>query len=192
MTVIALVGIVCIIFLHSRAYALNNGLGLTPHMGWNEYNHYHNNINEVQVAQTAKRIADLGLRNLGYTYIVLDDCWQSTRNASGHITTDSQFPSGIKPLADYVHSLGFKFGLYSDAGTLTCENRPGSLGYETMDANDYASWGVDLLKSVTHHMFDADTPLLNTQLTAASLRVFLLLGTITAIIRTSVFVLVIR
>eukprot|EP01027_Heterolobosea_sp_BB2_P009793 GEZU01014408.1.p1 GENE.GEZU01014408.1~~GEZU01014408.1.p1 ORF type:complete len:320 (-),score=103.28 GEZU01014408.1:108-1067(-) len=77
----------------------------------------------------------------------MDDCWAGERDAEGNIHPDAQaFPSGIAALADYVHSLGLKFGLYSDAGNFTCAGRPGSLGYEKNDANTYASWGVDYLK----------------------------------------------
>jgi len=88
-----------------------------------------------------------GLKAAGYVYVNMDDCWAISRTSNGTIVADPKaFPSGIKALADYVHSLGLKFGLYSDAGTNTCQGRPGSLGYETIDANTYASWGVDYLK----------------------------------------------
>lgn len=80
-------------------------------------------------------------------YINVDDCWHGERLANGTITHDAaKFPSGIKALADYVHSKGLLFGIYSDAGQKTCAGRPGSWGYETNDANTYAEWGVDLLK----------------------------------------------
>uniref|UniRef100_A0A6B2L5P5 Alpha-galactosidase n=1 Tax=Arcella intermedia TaxID=1963864 RepID=A0A6B2L5P5_9EUKA len=76
----------------------------------------------------------------------MDDCWAASRDSNGVIVPDPGFPDGIKPLADYAHSLGLKFGLYSDAGTNTCAGRPGSLGHEKTDADTYASWGVDYLK----------------------------------------------
>jgi alpha-galactosidase len=88
-----------------------------------------------------------GLRDVGYQYVVIDDCWQVSRSPDGNIVADPQrFPSGIKALADYVHSLGLKFGIYSDAGSKTCANRPGGLGHEYQDALQYAAWGVDYLK----------------------------------------------
>jgi alpha-galactosidase len=97
--------------------------------------------------QTADKIVELGLDKLGYKYVNLDDCWQSTnRTADGHIIIDKRFPSGIKALADYMHARGLYLGLYSSAGNETCSNRAGGLGFEQIDANDYAAWGVDYLK----------------------------------------------
>jgi alpha-galactosidase len=88
-----------------------------------------------------------GMRDAGYRYVNLDDCWQGERDARGFITADSQrFPSGMKALADYVHAKGLKLGIYSDAGWKTCGGRPGSRGYEYQDALTYAEWGVDYLK----------------------------------------------
>ena len=94
------------------------------------------------------KFVELDFHKYGYEYINLDDCWQSTeRTESGNIKPDPvAFPNGIKTVADYVHDKGLKFGIYSSAGTMTCAHRAGSLGYETQDATDYASWGVDYLK----------------------------------------------
>ena len=87
------------------------------------------------------------MKDAGYQYVVIDDCWQVSRDKDGNIVADPQrFPSGIKALADYVHSLGLKFGIYSDAGSKTCAGRPGGLGHEYQDALKYAAWGVDYLK----------------------------------------------
>jgi alpha-galactosidase len=87
------------------------------------------------------------MKDAGYEYVVIDDCWQVDRDEQGNIIPDpKRFPSGMKALADYVHSKGLKFGIYSDAGTLTCQKRPGSRGYEFQDARQYAAWGVDYLK----------------------------------------------
>jgi alpha-galactosidase len=87
------------------------------------------------------------MKDAGYQYVVIDDCWQVSRDSSGNIVADPQrFPSGIKALADYVHSLGLKFGIYSDAGSKTCAGRPGGLGHEYQDAIQYAAWEVDYLK----------------------------------------------
>ncbi|AWB65540.1 alpha-galactosidase [Saccharobesus litoralis] len=123
-------------------------LGKTPPMGWNSWNKYHcEGINETIIRKQADAMVSSGMKEAGYEYIVIDDCWQNGRDEDGRILADkSKFPSGIKALADYVHSKGLKFGLYSDAGTKTCAGRPGSRGYEFMDAKTYAEWGVDFLK----------------------------------------------
>jgi alpha-galactosidase len=87
------------------------------------------------------------MKDAGYEYVIIDDCWQVSRDAQGNIVPDPKnFPSGIKALADYIHSKGLKFGIYSDAGIKTCGGRPGSRGYEYQDARQYAAWGVDYLK----------------------------------------------
>ena len=124
-----------------------NGLALTPPMGWNSWNHFQCNINEKVIRDTADAMVASGMRDAGYQYVVIDDCWHGQRDADGFITADQQrFPSGIKALADYVHSKGLKFGIYSDAGRLTCGGRPASEGHEYQDALTYARWGVDYLK----------------------------------------------
>ncbi len=132
-------------FRPSLAY--DNGLGLTPPMGWNSWNHFHCDIDETLIQETAQVLVDLGLDQLGYRYINLDDCWQIDRNSSGYIQEDfEKFPSGIPALATFVHELGLLFGLYSDAGIKTCQGRPGGLGYEINDATTYAAWNIDYLK----------------------------------------------
>jgi alpha-galactosidase len=137
--------ILCLLF--SSVLALNNGLGKTPQMGWNSWNHFGCNINENLIHDTITAINATGLAAAGYKYVNMDDCWAGSRDSNGNIVPDTKaFPHGIKPLADYAHSLGLFFGLYSDAGEKTCAGRPGSLNYETNDANSYASWGVDYLK----------------------------------------------
>jgi len=124
-----------------------NGLALTPPMGWNSWNKFACNVNEQVVRDTADALVSSGMRDAGYQYVVIDDCWQGPRDSNGFITADAQkFPSGIKALADYVHSRGLKFGIYSDAGRLTCGGRPGSQGHEYQDALTYARWGADYLK----------------------------------------------
>ncbi|UJR19661.1 hypothetical protein I4U23_022796 [Adineta vaga] len=129
------------------SYQLNNGLGLTPQMGWNSWNHFGCNINEKLIQQTADLMVSTGLAAAGYQYVNTDDCWQVSRDTNGTIQADPKaFPSGIPALVDYVHSRKLKFGLYSDAGFKTCGGRPASLHYETTDANTYASWKVDYLK----------------------------------------------
>ena len=124
-----------------------NGLALTPPMGWNSWNKFACDVNEQTVRDTADAMVSSGMRDAGYQYVVIDDCWHGPRDANGFITADPQkFPSGIKALADYVHSRGLKFGIYSDAGRLTCGGRPGSHGHEYQDALTYARWGADYLK----------------------------------------------
>ena len=123
-------------------------LAATPPMGWNSWNRFQGNISEILIEQVASAVATSGLRDAGYKYVNLDDVWQATsRDASGNIVPDPlRFPSGMKALADYVHCLGLKMGIYSDRGTQTCSGRPGSYGYETQDARTYAAWGIDYLK----------------------------------------------
>jgi len=116
-------------------------------MGWNSWNHYGCNINEEIVKRAADGLVSSGLAKNGYVYVNIDDCWQKSRDENGKIQSDPKtFPSGMRALADYVHSLGLKFGLYSDAGFQTCAGRPGSLGYEEHDAESYSEWDVDYLK----------------------------------------------
>jgi alpha-galactosidase len=126
---------------------LANGLARTPPMGWNSWNRFGCNVSDRLIRETADALVANGMRDAGYTYLTIDDCWQVARNAQGVIVADSaRFPAGIKALADYVHSKGLKFGIYTDAGTKTCEGRPGSYGHEALDARTYASWGVDYVK----------------------------------------------
>jgi len=122
-------------------------LALTPPMGWNSWNRFGCEINEKVIRETANAMVSSGMKSNGYEYIVIDDCWQTSRDSLGFIQADPQkFPSGIKALADYIHSKGLKFGIYSCAGRETCGNRPGSRGHEFQDALSYASFGVDFLK----------------------------------------------
>lgn len=124
-----------------------NTLAVTPPMGWNSWNKFACNVSEGLIRQTADAMVASGMKDAGYQYIVIDDCWQVGRDRNGNIEADAQrFPAGMKALADYVHGKGLKFGLYSDAGTKTCQGRPGGRGYEFQDARQYAAWGVDYLK----------------------------------------------
>jgi len=135
------------VFHGSAAWALDNGLALTPPMGWNSWNKFGCDVNEPLLESVADAMATNGMRDAGYQYVIIDDCWQVGRDASGNIIGDPQrFPSGIKALADYIHSRGLKFGIYSCAGTNTCAGRPGGLFHEEQDAKTYAAWGVDYLK----------------------------------------------
>lgn len=124
-----------------------DNLAQTPPMGWNSWNTFRYDINEELVKETADLFIEKGLKNAGYEYIVIDDAWQIDRDENGNIIPNpDKFPSGIKALADYIHSKGLKFGIYSDAGYETCGGFPGSRGYEYQDARQYAAWGVDFLK----------------------------------------------
>ena len=136
------------IFSLYKIFSLDNGLGLTPQMGWNTWNKFGCNINEKLIRDTIDTLNSSGLLEAGYKYINLDDCWQIDRNnTTKEIIVDSdKFPSGIKKLADYAHEKGLLIGLYSDAGNKTCAGRPGSLGYEQRDADTYANWTIDYLK----------------------------------------------
>ncbi|KXJ87062.1 alpha-galactosidase [Microdochium bolleyi] len=128
---------------------LENGLGRTPALGWNSWNQGGCNAATAQVAlNTANAFVNLGLRDLGYKYINIDDCWTTkSRNSSGHLVADpAKFPQGIKALADQIHGMGLKLGLYGDAGTMTCAGYPGSQGFEQKDAQTLAAWGVDYWK----------------------------------------------
>jgi alpha-galactosidase len=116
-------------------------------MGYNTWYDFRCKINEADVKGAANALVHLGLDKLGYKYVNMDDCWAAGRFKNGTVYPNStNFPSGIKALADYVHALGLKFGVYTDRGTKTCGGFPGSLGYEKIDAQTYASWGVDFLK----------------------------------------------
>ena len=137
----------CLIPAFSQQNSVSKGLALTPPMGWNTWNKFGCNVSDELVRGMADAMVKSGMKDAGYQYIVIDDCWQVSRDANANIVPDLQrFPNGIKALADYVHSLGLKFGIYSDAGSKTCAGRPGGLGHEYQDAVMYASWGVDYLK----------------------------------------------
>jgi alpha-galactosidase len=134
------------------AAAVENGLARTPQMGFNNWNSTGcgSQFNEAMVEGIADLFVSQGLKAAGYQYVNLDDCWAlPNRDSSGNLVADpARFPHGIKAVADYVHSKGLKFGLYSSAGTKTCNSAgfPGGLGHEQQDANLWASWGVDYLK----------------------------------------------
>lgn len=119
------------LFLLGIVIAVDNGLGKTPPMGWNSWNYFNCNINENLIKATTDRIVELGLDKKGYTYVNLDDCWQINRDKDTKIIIEDKknFPSGMAALGKYIHSKGLKFGLYSDAGTNTCQGRPGSYGF---------------------------------------------------------------
>ena len=143
--IIPLVGI-CFLFLNLNAQKYDQ-LAKTPPMGWNSWNKFGCNVSETLIMGMADAMVSSGMKDAGYEYIVIDDCWQVSRDENGQIVPDKdRFPHGIKFLADYIHSKGLKFGIYSCAGTLTCAGRPPGRGHEYQDALSYAHWGVDYLK----------------------------------------------
>jgi alpha-galactosidase len=139
-----LASLLCAGGLHAQKF---EQLALTPPMGWNSWNKFACNVDETIIRQTADAIVSSGMKDAGYQYVNIDDCWHGARDSLGFIHADTaRFPSGIKALADYIHSKGLKLGIYSDAGSKTCGGRPGSRGHERQDALMYARWGVDYLK----------------------------------------------
>ena len=142
---------VVVLSLSGAMFAQNEpvsaGLALAPPMGFNTWNKFGCNVSDELLRGMADAMVKSGMKDAGYQYIVIDDCWQVSRDANGNIVADPRrFPAGIKALVDYVHSLGLKFGIYSDAGSKTCQGRPGGLGHEFQDGLQYAGWGVDYLK----------------------------------------------
>jgi alpha-galactosidase len=131
----------------AQPHRLDDGLARTPPMGWNTWNRFGCDVSETLIQETADALVSSGMQDAGYRYLVIDDCWQVSRDSAGTIVADSQrFPHGIKAVADYVHAKGLRFGIYTDAGTKTCQGRPGTLDHETQDARTYAAWGVDYVK----------------------------------------------
>lgn len=130
--------------LHAQKFP---NMAPTPPMGFNSWNFFYCNVDEEKICKMADAMVSNGMKQAGYSYLVIDDCWQIARDKAGYILADSvKFPHGIKWLADYVHAKGLKFGIYSCGGTRTCAGRPGSAGYERQDAERYAEWKVDYLK----------------------------------------------
>lgn len=117
-------------------------------MGWNSWNTFATDISDSLIRETAEAMIDNGLRDLGYQYVVIDDCWsEKQRGADDRLRPDlSKFPNGMKALSDYIHSKSMKFGMYSCAGIMTCAKYPGSYEHEFIDAQTFADWGVDYLK----------------------------------------------
>jgi alpha-galactosidase len=135
----------------------------TPPMGWNSWNHFGDKVNDANVRATADAMVSSGMRDTGYIYVNVDDTWEGQRDAQGNIHPNSKFPD-MKALADYVHSKGLKFGIYSSPGPKTCGEYEGSYGHEQQDADTYAKWGVDFLKydlcsyESIMQMWDLDQP----------------------------------
>ena len=122
-----------------------NGLAKTPPMGWNSWNKFQSGITDAIVRKMADAMVTSGMRDAGYTYLNIDDTWEGVRDEKGNLGSNKKFPD-MKALADYIHSKGLKFGIYSSPGPRTCADYPGSYGHEQQDANTFAAWGVDFLK----------------------------------------------
>lgn len=139
------------LFLATLSHALISSDGVTgrlPAMGWNSWNEYGCDINETVFLGVGELMLSLGLKDLGYNYVNIDDCWSDKDkrrdNVTGKILPDyTKFPQGIKHTASELHKLGLKVGIYSDAGTSTCGGFVGSLGHEVLDAKTWAEWGID-------------------------------------------------
>ncbi|MET7422728.1 ricin-type beta-trefoil lectin domain protein [Dactylosporangium sp. NPDC005555] len=148
-------GVLAAVVRGPDAQALENGVARTPPMGWNSWNTFGCNINDALIRQMADAIVSSGMRDLGYKYVVVDDCWMnSTRDAQGNLQANaSRFPNGMKALGDYLHSRGLLFGIYQAPLDKTCAQYFGSYpgatgaqGHEAQDARQFAAWGVDYLK----------------------------------------------
>lgn len=141
---------IAILLLIASTYALENGLGRVPQMGWNPWNIFYGNIDQKKMLEVAHAMKDKGMLDAGYEYFCLDDNWMDRRRDSqGRLKAHpTRFSKGIKWLADTLHAMGFKFGIYGDRGTMTCMNIPysGSYGNEQLDAETFAAWDVDYLK----------------------------------------------
>jgi hypothetical protein len=135
---------------YALAEALNirSDLAMTPPMGWNSWNAFETDIDEKKIKAIADAMVSSGMRDVGYTYLVLDDGWMAEkRDKDGRLLADpKKFPNGMKAIGDYIHSKGLKFGIYEDRGKLTCQQLPGSLGHEQIDMETFARWGVDYIK----------------------------------------------
>ncbi|UKZ64561.1 uncharacterized protein TrAtP1_005776 [Trichoderma atroviride] len=147
----------------SGVRAARNGLARTPQMGWNNWNTFACSVSSTLLLDTSKLLTEYGLQDLGYKYVVLDDCWSSGRDDNGKLVADSaKFPDGMGAVADALHEQGFLFGMYSSAGEMTCARYAGSLDYEEADAQSFADWGVDYLKyDNCYHMGRFGTPLVS-------------------------------
>lgn len=136
-------------------WALNNGLGRAPAMGWNSWNWFgcnnrgHGTLNEALIKNSADAVASNGMKEIGYTFINVDDCWAEANRdpRDGMVASRANFPNGMKAVADYVHAKGLKIGIYSDVALLTCaKTMPGLYQHEMQDADTFVAWGIDYIK----------------------------------------------
>ncbi len=141
----ALMSVTLLCGLNSASLAQSTELAATPPMGWNSWNHFACKVSDAVVRGAADAIAGNGMKQAGYVYINIDDCWQGKRDEKAIIQPNEKFPD-MKALADYVHSKGLKLGIYSSPGPKTCAKYEGSFRHEEQDAQQYAAWGMDYLK----------------------------------------------
>lgn len=148
----------------SNDESYNNGAALTPPMGWSSWNTFRQNISEQLILDTASAMKETGLLDAGYKFVNLDDCWQSSiRDKDGNLQSDMErFPNGISSLARQINSMGFKLGIYSSNGSLTCEDLPASHGNEIADAKTFANWGCEFFKYdfCHHNVINGDVPVI--------------------------------
>ncbi|UNI17038.1 Alpha-galactosidase [Purpureocillium takamizusanense] len=133
----------------AAGHVSKSGAGKLPSLGWNSWNMYGCDIDEAKFLAAAQKMIDTGLKDAGYNYVNVDDCWslKTGRSDDGHIQVNmTRFPNGLDGLASKIHDMGLKIGIYSTAGTATCAGYPASLEHEETDAADWASWGIDYLK----------------------------------------------
>ena len=132
------------------ALVQKHDVGRLPALGWNSWNAFHCNVSEANLLIAATQMKKTGLQAAGYVYVNSDDCWASEQprdSTTQRIVQDpTKFPDGISGTATKLHAMGFKMGIYSTAGTETCAGYPASLGYEGVDAEAFADWGIDYLK----------------------------------------------
>ena len=133
------------ILLAGTARSQRPELAATPPLGWNTWYAFGCQVTDADVRATVDAMASNGMKGAGYEYVSLDDCWQGGRDSEGRIHSNDHFPD-MKALGDYIHSRGFKYGIYSSPGLKTCGGYAGSYGHEQEDAETYANWGVDFLK----------------------------------------------
>lgn len=153
-------GLFILVSLHDLVLSLDNGVARTPPMGWLTWERFmcntdckrdpENCISETLMKQQADLMVELGFKDAGYEYVIVDDCWPNKEGRdpeTGKLQADPErFPSGMKALGDYIHGLGLKYGIYEDYGTKTCGGYPGVLGHEELDAQTLAEWGADYIK----------------------------------------------
>nr|CAH8863340.1 unnamed protein product [Trichobilharzia regenti] len=148
-----------IIISITGTWTLDNGMARTPPMGWMSWQRFrcqidcqeypNDCISEKLIQRTADKLASDGWSQLGYRYLIIDDCWQSKERdpKSNQIVADQKrFPNGIKSLSEYIHSKNLLFGIYLDYGTLTCQEYPGSMHYLEVDAKSLVDWNTDYVK----------------------------------------------
>ncbi|MGD0694137.1 MAG: glycoside hydrolase family 27 protein [Terriglobia bacterium] len=147
--------IACVVLISSAVFVIGASstsaqehqapLAATPPMGWNDWYQFECKVTDSVIRAAADALVSSGMKAAGYEYVNVDDCWQGQRDPQGFIQPNERFPD-MKELADYIHSKGLKFGLYTSPGLKTCAGYEGSYGHEEQDARTYARWGVDFLK----------------------------------------------